>query len=270
MSAIQTQAQSGWTKGKGELFTKLSYSQFASDDYYNLSGNKVNTSEFRQKAIGIYAEYGLSDRFTLLMDWPVRVQGFETTENITDIGDLKIGVKYALSKRIPISISIIPELPLAKSNNFATNKINTFEEINLPTGDGEFNVYSVLAISHSFHPIPIYINFYGIYNFRTSYESAELSDQLVEGIEVGWQPIDRIWLKTGAKLQQTLSNSNPTVSFVRGEGTEYTSIFGGVFFQITEKWGVDANVFGYLDGPQKQRNIYSGPTVNIGVVYELK
>lgn len=264
-------AQSGWTKGRGELFTKVSYLHFGADNYYNLSGRSMKTARFSQQALGLYGEYGVTDRLTILMDWPfVKTQGFQTTENVWGTGDLKIGAKYALSKKIPISISVIPDLPLAQGNKFAQNKMNAFEQINLPTGDGEFNLYTVLAISTSLHPIPVYFNFYGGYNFRTKYESSDLSDQLIEGLEVGYNPVQKIWVKSGVRLQQTLSNENAVVSFVRGEGTEFTSIYGGIFYQLNENWGIDLNYFGYLNQPQKPRNIYTGSVFSIGIVFELK
>ncbi|WP_349529923.1 hypothetical protein [Reichenbachiella sp. MALMAid0571] len=269
--AFSVNAQSGWTKDKGDLFAKISYLNFGSDKYYNLSGNSMQTSECTQNALGLYGEYGITDRLTLLMDWSfLKSQGFETTENVTGIGDMKLGVKYALVKKIPISISVIPDLPLAQSNKYAQNKINSFEQINLPTGDGEFNVFSVLAISTSLYPIPVYANFYIGYNFRTKYQSIALSDQLLAGLEVGYNPIKPVWLKLGIKIQQTLSSDNPSVSFVRGEGTEFTSIYGGVFYQFIERWGIDVNYFGYLNGPQPRRNIYSGSVYSIGLVFELK
>jgi len=270
-SLLAVNAQSGWTKGKGELFTKVGYLHFGSDNYYNLSGGSVTTARFRQQALGVYAEYGITDRLTALVDWPfLKTQGFETTENVWGTGDMKAGLKYALAKKIPISLSVFPELPIARGNKYAQNKTNSFERINLPTGDGELNVYSVLAISTSLNPLPAYVNLYGGYNFRTSYESIQLSDQLIEGLEVGYNLLAKAWLKMGLKVQQTLSHDNAAVSFVRGEGTEFTSVYGGVYYPLAGRWGIDANYFGYIDGPQARRNIYNGGTFTLGVVYEIK
>ena len=148
-------AQSGWAKEKDEVFAKLSYSYFQSDMYFNLLGGELKTSEFQQQAVSLYGEYGLTKSITLLMDWPAfKLQGFETTESVGGVGDLKLGVKYALPIKLPVTISIIPEFPIAQANKFAQNKANSMDNANLPTGDGEFNIYSILAVSHSFYPFP--------------------------------------------------------------------------------------------------------------------
>ena len=223
-SLVEVQAQSGWTKGKDEAFFKLSYIHFSSDEYHNLSGESMTTATYRQQQVGVYGEYGVTERLTLLMDWPLlKWQGFESTETVLGTGDIRIGAKYALVKKIPISLTIMPELPIAQANKYARNDNPAFGSINLPTGDGEFNVYSTLAVSTSLYPLPGYVNFFSTYNFRTSYESVQLTDQMMEGLEVGYQPVGALWLKAGLKLQQTLNDSETAVSFVRGEGTEFTS-----------------------------------------------
>lgn len=268
---LSSQGQSGWAKKKGELFSKVSYSSFKSDRYYNLSGNEIATSTFSQQSVHLYAEYGLYERLTVILDWPgFRMQGFETTETISDIGDLKVGLKYQLPLKIPISLSVLPEFPTANADNFAENKTIPGDRINLPTGDGEFNVHAILAISHSFHPLPAYINMYGGYNFRTEYAGQELSDQWVQGMEVGGMPVPDLWLRAGIKLQQSANDGGAFVSFVRGEGTEYVAWFGGVLYKLTENWGLDAGVLGFWQGLQNLRNIYRAPTFSLGVVFEAK
>lgn len=267
---FQSFSQSGWTKGKGEIFGKISYQTFQSDEYFTLSGVRLNTTEFSQRCIGVYGEYGITDELTLIVDWPAfKSQKFETTETITGIGDLKLGLKYRLPVKFPITISVIPELPIGPANSFASNKIIADDVINLPTGDGEFNLYTILAASHSFDPIPIYINAYIAHNLRTEYEGISLGNQLMEGIEVGGQPIKNIWIKGGLMLQQTYQAPEGVVSFVRGDGTEFTSWTAGLYYQFSKNWGVDANVIGYLER-QGLKNIYSGTVFAFGVVYDLK
>ncbi len=264
-------AQSGWTKPKGELFSRIGYQYFSSDRYFNLSGNETNTNTFIQHAITLYGEYGLSDRLTLLMDWPAfKAHRFESTETITGMGDVKLGVKYALSKKIPLSLSILPEVPIARANRLAQNNNPDFGSINLPTGDGEFNVFNILSGSVSFYPLPIYSNAFIAYNLRTGYEDIQLSDQVLYGVEVGGKLFDVVWLKTALKLQQSLDQSSEVVSFVRGEGTEYTSLNLGLFVPFKNGFGVDFNYFDFIDFLIPRRNIYDAPAFSIGLVYEIK
>ena len=264
-------AQSGWTKSADEAFFKLSYLHFQSDDYHSLSGDQIQTTMFTQQAIGFYGEYGVTDRLTVIADWPmIKWQGFESTETVAGTGDLKLGVKYAISKKLPISLSIIPELPIARANKYAENDNPDFGNINLPTGDGELNIYSTLAISSSLHPIPAYINLYGTFNYRTRYEDVNLSHQLIEGLELGYNPLKPVWIKAGLKLQQTIGDDVAVVSFVRGEGTEYSSFYAGAFYKLDSEWGVDLTYFGYLDGPVESINVYQGSVFSVGVTYEVK
>lgn len=270
-SLFTASAQSGWTKAADEAFFKLSYLHFQSDDYYNLSGEQMSTNTFSQQAIGLYGEYGMTDRLTVLMDWPLlKFQEFEHTETVAGTGDLKLGVKYALSKKIPISVSVVPELPIAKANKYAVNDNPALGNVNLPTGDGEWNVYSTLAISSSLHPLPAYISLYGTFNYRTKYDSINLNHQLMGGLEMGYNPFATLWLKSGLKLQQTLGDEAAAVSFVRGEGTEFSSFYAGVFYKFTEVWGIDMTYFGYLDGPVQSTNVYQGPILSLGIVYDVK
>ena len=264
-------AQSGWTKPKGEGFFKLSYLYFQSDEYHTLSGVERQTNKFNQQQVGMYGEYGLTDRLMVVMDWPmIKWQGFENTETVAGTGDLRLGLKYALSKKIPISISVVPELPIARANRYAQNDNPAFGDINLPTGDGEFNVYSTLAISTSLNPLPAYVNFFVTYNFRTKYEDTSLSDQLMEGFELGYNPFKKLWIKAGIKLQQSLTDSQADVSFVRGEGTEFASYYAGAFYGIKGGWGIDLTYINYMNAFQESRNIYQGPIASIGLIYELK
>jgi len=266
-----TAAQSGWTKPRGELFSRFGYQYFGSDKYLNLSGDEMKTNTFIQHSFTLYGEYGITDRLTLLLDWPaLKTHRFESTEAITGIGDLNTGIKYALSKKVPLSLSIIPELPIARANRFAQNKNPDFGAINLPTGDGEFNIYNILSGSVSFYPTPIYSNAFFGYNLRTQYEEIQLSDQLLFGLEVGGKVLGWAWIKTAIKLQKSLNRSSEVVSFIRGEGTEYTSINLGLFMPIKDGFSADISYFDYVDFLIPGRNIYDAQVFSIGLVYEIK
>jgi hypothetical protein len=106
-------AQSGWTKKKGEFFGQWSASYFSSDQYYNLSGELLETSTFRHYGTSLYGEYGLTDRLTVIANWPTyKFNSFETTETVSGLGDLGLGLKYGLPLGgVPVSITITPELP---------------------------------------------------------------------------------------------------------------------------------------------------------------
>lgn len=270
--ALSVNAQSGWTKKKGTFFSKLSYNFYSSDQYFNLSGEKLETSTFRQRGIFLYGEYGLTDKLTLLTSWPAfKANSFETTSTVYGIGDLALGVKYALLQgKFPVAISFTPEIPLAPSDNYAQNKTNSFEQINLPTGDGEWNFLFNLAASHSFHPVPVYVSAYTTYNKRTSYKGVRFSDQFIAGIEGGINIAKKAWVNTKLAVQKTVGEQPGVTDFIRGEGTEFTAISLGVYVPVYKGLGVDVSYFNYTDWIVKRQNLYSAGIISIGIVYEKK
>lgn len=64
-------AQSGWTKEKGEYFAKIDISNLSANKYYSLSGTELITSNFNQTSINLYGEYGFKDRFTIITSMPL-------------------------------------------------------------------------------------------------------------------------------------------------------------------------------------------------------
>lgn len=264
--------QSGWTKAKNSYFVKLGYSFFASDVYYNPDGDKLNTSEFRQQSINLYGEYGITDRITVIVNFPVlRWNGFETTETVSGIGDLRTEFKYALFRnKIPVALSIAPEFPTGPSDLFAQNKEVSFEQINLPTGDGEFNIWTTLAGSTSFHPVPAYISASAAHNLRTSYEGINFQDQLKFSLEFGYQVIQGLWVNALLNTQTSVGEKNPVTDFVRGDGTSYTAWGLGAAYEFIPQFSLNVQFWDYAGFLFPLENIYSAPTLSVGIFYEVK
>ena len=133
--SVNANAQSGWTKERKEGFYQLSFNRFSSEDYFTLDGDQLQTNEFTQNSLVFYGEYGFTDKLTLIANWPLQVwNGFSSTETVSGLGDLRLEFKHALLKKyLPLSISVAPEIPIGKANNFAQSKLNDFESINLPS-----------------------------------------------------------------------------------------------------------------------------------------
>ena len=269
--AASTFAQSGWTRRKNTYFAKLAYSYFQSSNYYNPSGEKMTTSLFRQQSVTFYGEYGVTDRFTVILHAPLfKANGYETTNTVYGIGDLKAEFKYRLLKNIPLALSIAPEFPTGSRNNYATNKLNSQDQINLPTGDGEFNVWTTLAGSASFHPVPAYVSFSVAFNYRTRYEDINFRNQLKYAAEAGYKIANTVWVNATLAAQQSLGEQSGVTDFVRGDGTEFTALSLGAAYEFRSHWSVTAQVWSYNDIIFSRRNIYSAPTYSIGFYYEIK
>ncbi|MEZ4826454.1 MAG: hypothetical protein R3C61_09185 [Bacteroidia bacterium] len=265
-------AQSGWTREPGQGYVKAGVQGFASDQYYNLAGDLLTTSQFRQQAVSLYGEYGIGKRLTVIAAFPLlKVNSFETTEAVAGIGDLRAELKYAILKgSFPVALSVAPELPTGSRNNYSQNKTTSFERINLPTGDGELNVWTTLAASHSFYPFPAYVSVYGSFNYRTGFNGSAFRNQVKAGAEIGYQIKGKLWVNGRLGAQKTLGQPGTPVDFIRGDGTEYTSLGFGAAYSITKKLSLTLEYQNYLDLIFARKNLYTGHIFSAGISYEWK
>ncbi|WP_159085996.1 transporter [Flavobacterium faecale] len=265
-------AQSGWTKAKNTCFVKLDYSSYTSSDFRNNVGNKLKTSDFTQNAISVYGEYGITNRLTAIGFLPLYKQnGYETTNNVSGLGDLKLELKYALlQKSFPLSIAIAPEFPTGKKDNFATNKNNPLETINLPSGDGEFNVWTTLAVSHSFAPSKLYASAFTAFNYRTSYKERDFQNQFQAGVEVGYQFFDKLWVNSKVSVLTGVGADPEFSDFIRGDGTSYTGMSVGAMYELNKNFGLTAQYFNSNSAIVKAKNVYANNILSVGIVYQKK
>ncbi|PZX51939.1 hypothetical protein [Algoriphagus chordae] len=269
---FEAAAQSGWTKEKTEGFYQLSFQSMKSDDYYSLTGDLLETNQFSQQSLVFYGEYGVTDKFTIIANWPLQIwNGFETTETVSGLGDLRLEFKHSLLKKyLPLSISIAPEFPIGRANNFAQSTVNDFEQINLPSGDGEFNVWTTLASSFALPDIPLYGNLFSSYNFRTQYEGISFSDQFAIGAEIGYHIADLVWVNARLNALNSVNEVEVATDFVRGDGSEYTAYSFGASVPVYKNIHVTVNYRNFNDWIFKRKNIYSSGVIGFGVYYEYK
>lgn len=268
----EVDGQSGWTKSKGEGFFQTSFSTFNSKDYFTLEGEKLLTNRFHQQSMVFYGEYGVTDKFTVIANLPLQnFNGFETTETVSGLGDLRLEFKHALLKKyLPLAISIAPEIPTGKANNFAYSKVNDFERINLPSGDGEFNVWTTLATSFALGDFPFYGSLFGSYNYRTQYDGISFSDQIAVGMEFGYKVFDKVWVNARLNGLTSVDEITEVTDFVRGDGTEYTSYSIGASVPVYKEFHLNLNYRNFNDLLFQRKNIYSGGVFTIGIFYNLK
>ncbi len=266
-------AQSGWTKGKKEGFYQLSFQSMTSNDYYTLGGELLETNQFVQQSFVFYGEYGVTDRFTIIANLPLQTwNGFENTESVSGLGDLRLEFKHAILKKyLPLTISVAPELPIGTANNFAKSTINDFEQINLPSGDGEFNVWSTLASSFSLPNAPFYGTIFAAYNMRTGYDGIQFSDQYALGAEIGYHIAKKFWVNARLNALATVGGDLLIATdFVRGDGTEFTSYSFGASVPVYKQFNLSLNYRNFNDLIFERKNMYSSGVVSIGVYYERK
>lgn len=261
--------QSGWVRQKGEVFGQLSYTRFQSDQYFNLNEEEVITSSFMQSNINLYAEYGVTEHLTIVTNMPqLRGHGFETTEVVRGIGDLRIDARYGiLQQKLPIAFGIGVEVPLARADRFATNQ-DGLGVINLPTGDGEWNFWATMAISASLHPLPAYVNLSGGVNKRTSYDGVALRDQWVANSQVGYLFFQKLWTQASLGVMQSLGEAEGLVSFVRGDGTAFTQYGISLAYKLNDYWNIGLQYYNNADFLVRRANVYSAPTLGLSFSFQ--
>lgn len=265
---ICMQAQSGWTLQKGALYMKADYFALKADTYYDETSDGFTVHSFKQTALNLFGSYGLSDRLSLQMHFPLfKSHRFENTEKVSGIGDLRLELKYRLTdNRFPVSISIAPEIPLGKKNAIVKNLNTPNLTSNLPLGDGEWNVWTTLAASKSFGKF--YSSGFAAFNYRTKFEDYEFRNAYQLGIELGYQALSNLWLNAKIKGQFSEDNSKPNLTeILRNDGTTYTLMSAELYYKPLKNWGVSVT---YLTGSEllsEYRNLYAAAFLSFGVVY---
>lgn len=270
--AAYVQAQSGWTREAKGFYVQATASYFSSNDYYTTEGRLADQgSTFNSGGLLIYGEYGISDRFTAILDVPlVRLNSFSTTETVAGVGNIQLAIKYRLLKSFPLSLQVGLDTPSNDGENFARSNtaddFGQFNEINLPLSDGEFNVWTTLAASHGFANGKMYASAFTSINFRTE----SFSNQLQVGAEVGHLFFDKLYLIGKLKIQERLSSENnvQSGSFLYGEGTTFTNFGLTSMYKLTNHLNLVANYSDYSGFLVERKNIYDGGTFSLGLSLE--
>lgn len=267
---LPAKAQSGWTRNQGGWYAQTEAIYFSSNEYFSTEGTRNEGNTFSSYALKAYAEYGWTDRLTVTLNWPwLKMQRFSGTETVAGLGDLQLGVKYGLSKKIPIAVGLAVDIPTDDGRLFAEakeeNELGIRERINLPASDGEVNVRTYLAISQSFNRGRTYASAFGGFNYRTQ----GYSHQWQSGIELGQLLFERLWVIGKLNQQGRFSEEvNRGVSFLYGEGTTYSAYNLSLLYKINDHLLITAAYQDFTDFLIPKRNLYDGGTFSIGVALE--
>jgi len=273
LMAISANAGGGWTKEKGKLFMKISEWWTISDQHYTNTGGidpNATRSTFNSS---IYAEYGLTDRFTGIVYFPflsrttLYEQRSATTRElisegdaINSIGDTDLTLKYGLiqGKPIVVSASLILGLPLGNNSGGRDGS--------LQTGDGEFNQMLQIDASTSIKAGNYYpwFSLFTAFNNRTNGYSDEFRFGVETGISVKkWIGILRM---TGVQSFKNGDNAfNAIGTSIFANNTEYLTFSPELGYNFSEKVGMSVNYAIALSG----RVIFADPAYSVGVYFNL-
>ena len=259
-TATVAHAGGGFVREPGGGYAKLYYSELRSRAYFTLDGTRRDDGQqLRQSGLTLYAEYGLVPHVQLAASLPLlRVNRFSGSGTALGIGDAGLELKGGLTiGDWRLALAVAPELPTGRSRAFVG--LEDGGSINLPTGDGELNVWTRGGVSRSLPALRAYASLDVGYNVRTR----GFTDQVGVSAEVGHHLLEQVWLYARTRGQWTLGGgSNANVPFLYGEGTELIAFDAGAAIPVLSALFVTLD---YTNVAAARRNVYGGSTVSAGL-----
>ena len=266
--STNTYAGGGWRSGKGKGFIKLSEWWVVADAHYTDVGKIDPNVTIGLFNTTLYGEYGISDKFDLMLNFPVFSRSFSNVvksgttgevivpgQSINSVGDTDFGLKYGLirNRRIVVSTSLYFGLPIGNSSGGLDGT--------LQTGDGEFNQRISLdaSTSVSFGKVN---TFYSV-NLGINNRTKGFSDEFRYGIEGGMivdKKIIGIFRVQGLKSFKNSSFVETNGASLFASDSEYLSYTFELGYEIKEKYGISANMGSAFSG----NLILADPSYSIG------
>jgi hypothetical protein len=264
-------AGGGWTPKKKKGFFKFGQNILRSNKFYSPSGDIIDVTTISLYTTSLYGEYGLTDRLAAIMYAPLfvrntinKMESRQTGMIISDgdmansIGDLDLGIKYALvyNKKIAVSTSLTLGIP--------TGITSGGEGEILQTGDGEFNQLLKIEASKSFYPVPMYVSAAIGFNNRTK----GFSEEFHFGVEVGYTFNERLTTTFKVYNVSSFKNGNSPASAgnaIFSNETEFFSYGPEISYKLKGNFGISGSAAYALSG----KRILAAPNYNLGVFITL-
>lgn len=266
-----------WPQARGKAYLKLSEWWTVFDQHYTDAGlldPNVTTGIFNTT---FYGEYGVTDRFTTLLNAPLFSRNYvnnlrsvttgeliQSGDAVNSIGDIDLGFKYGLTKpgsKFPVAATVILGLPTGRSSAGIQD--------NLQTGDGEFNQILQIETGTSFR-LGKNVNSYASAYLGVNNRSNGFSEELRYGLEWGFGLADqRLWLIGRLNTVESFKNGETaatvTSTSIFANNTEFSGVALEAAYYIKGRWGVSASVAGAFRG----EIIAAAPAYSVGVFYDL-
>ncbi len=204
-----------WTMPKGKIYTRIAYNYYYSNEEFTFGGGKKDMDfhgRFRDYNFSLYAEYGITDRLTILTSlYFKQIKKEDRYVKITTngIGDIDLGLKLNIFKgpKGVFSIQGLVKIPEAYDEDDA-----------LPLGNGQYDYEIRGLMGFSLWPkIPGYLNLEFGYRWRTEEPADELRYLLEFGMDFTKKFYGRIKLDgikgLGNGKEDKDIAGNPTLSY---------------------------------------------------------
>ena len=265
LAVAPAQAGGGWTRPKGHGYTKIGLTIANTDKYHPLAGGTISTAQFQQQVYSLYGEYGLTAHIEATLNFPFfRRATFPDTSPGQGVGDPEVGLRYGvLTNKWPLAVQVAVQAPLGNPNTVGIYQNDPTNFVYLPTGNGQWNIWTRASLSHTLGPLPAFFTLEAGYNTRT----AGFTDQYAYGAQIGYKFFDKLWLTASARTLDNVHAPDPGKlnKIGLGEGVAYSTASLGASYNFTRHLAVTADAAG---GFGKLRNVYSGVQYTFGVAVE--
>lgn len=262
-----------WPQPKGKGYFKLSEWWIIFDQHYTDQGLTDPNTTMGLFNTSIYAEYGLGQGFTAILNAPIFSRNYSNNlvsnttkevltpgEAINSIGDIDLALKYSIWQgTIPVSVTLQLGLPIGITAGGSQE--------NLQTGDGEFNQMIKLDAGYSLSgKSPVYFAGYVGFNNRSN----DFSDEIRVGGEIGLGLAKKkLWVSAKLDLVESLKNGGTaetvTSTSVFANNSEFLSLGLEASYYLTNRLGVSVGTAGAIRG----EIIAAAPSYSVGVFYDL-
>lgn len=260
-------SQSPWTKKKDEAYLQLSFTTisgytelFAKEDAFSTN------REISDNTLQLYAEYGLSDKTTLIANVPLK---------LVSSGDL---VDAAVNLTTESSLTSLGNIQFGVKHNFYNKKWLITGQLMIEANSGDFELASGLRTGYdawSFVPIVIvgrgfdswYIQAFTGVDIKTN----EYSSAFKLGGELGYKTTDWLWIAgflDGLASFQNGEVAIPVTNTLTGlyVNNQSFAAFGlKLIGEFNDNFGANLGFGGALSG----RRVAKAPALSVGVYYKL-
>ncbi len=269
---MKTQAQSPWTKEKGEGYTQLSYTFLpAYSSLFEGGGEFRETArKITDHTVQFYGEYGLTNGTTAIAVLPLKVLGAKgivdngptpviPEGNSVTPGDIQLGIRQKIyDKSFVAAGQLLLDIPTGAYDNQSLS--------GLRSGYRELAIKPSLSIGGGFGKGYAYA-FSGV-NIQTN----NISHSVKSGIEGGYKILGNVYLIGFLEMLNSFKNkpSDGTASNIQTglylNNQEYFAFGLKVFSELTDNVGITTSFAGAFSG----NNVAGAPAINFGVFYKWK
>ncbi len=245
-----------WTKGKGENFLKLDFSNISSKKYFDKDGKAIDVNPLSYSTLSFYGEYGITDKITIVGYLPYVNNNFtETKQKNGGIGDIDLALRFALPiDKVAVAVNVLMGLPTGNGN----------AALDLHTGDGEFN--QMVKIGAGSGGEKWWVQTAIGYNNRTK----GFSDEYRYDLEFGYKFLNQRLL-TMLKLNGVESLKNGTKkessTGLFSNNVAYSGIGPEFLYYLNEKKNLGLSL--RLAGAFSGKYVLAAPSIAVGIIGEL-